>query len=56
MYETIYYDVVEYGDVLHSRKKRKKEDCIFKRTLDYMFFYSQLQDDFQCSKAEKWHL
>lgn len=39
-----------------QEKKEKRKTVYFKRTLDYMFFYSQLQDDFQCSKAEKWHL
>lgn len=38
MYETIYYDVVEYGDVLHSRKKRKKEDCIFQENIGLHVF------------------
>ncbi len=29
--------VVEYGDVLHL-KKRKRKTVYFERTLDYMFF------------------
>lgn len=34
---TIYYSVVEYGDVLRLKKKKRKT-VYFKRTLDYMFF------------------
>lgn len=40
MYETIYYNVVEYSDVLLLKKKEKKMKTVyFKRTLDYMFFF-----------------
>lgn len=54
MYETIYYNVVEYGDDL-----RKKEDCIFGENFGHWFSFhlkSTFEDDFQCSKAEKWQL
>lgn len=39
MYETIYYNVVEYGDVLHFEKKKKtKEDCIFQENIGLHVF------------------
>lgn len=45
MYETIYYNVVEYSDVLLLKKKEKKMKTVyFKRTLDYMFFFCIIQD------------
>lgn len=46
MYETIYYNVVEYSDVLLLKKKRKEnEDCIFQENIGlHVFFlhYSRL--------------
>lgn len=38
MYETIYYNVVEYGDVLHFKKKKKGRLYISRKTSDFMFF------------------
>lgn len=38
MYETIYYDVVEYGDVL--RLKEEKEDCIFQEHVGLHVFFT----------------
>lgn len=37
MYETIYYNVVQYGVVLQFKKKKKKT-VHFERTLDFVFF------------------
>lgn len=39
MYETIYYDVVEYGDVLHLKKKRKRKTVYFENIGLHVFFF-----------------
>lgn len=56
MYETIYYNDVQYGDVL--RLKKKKEDCIFQEKIGIHVFYitQNNKTTFKCSKAENWHL